>query len=299
MKKWLLRISLGIVLVAGGLGAAYYKNMRDIGFFREPVFETERPRLPPLSQPAILVFSKTNSFIHKEAIPAAKAEIQRLAKVNGWTVYLTDSGAIHNSEDLSKFAAIIWNNVTGDVLTEPQRSAFQRYIEQGGGFVALHGAGDGSVGETWSWYTDNLIGAKFIGHPMKQQFQVATVIMEDRSDPISASVEEKWSRADEWYSFSGSPRDKGFHILGTLDESTYAPDGLWGKSLRMGKDHPIIWKRCVGRGRAFYSAIGHTASSYQEPEYQTVLSHAIAWAAGLEGSPCTAADSSHEAESKP
>jgi type 1 glutamine amidotransferase len=134
---------------------------------------------------------------------------------------------------------------------------------------------------------------------MKQQFQAATVIMEDRSDPISASVEEKWSRADEWYSFSGSPREKGFHILGTLDESTYAPDGLWGKSLRMGKDHPIIWKRCVGRGRAFYSAIGHTASSYQEPEYQAVLTHAIAWAAGLEGSPCTAADSSHEADSKP
>jgi uncharacterized protein len=299
MKKWLLRISLGIILVAGSLGAIYYQNMRDIGFFREPVFETERPRLPPLQHPAILVFSKTNSFIHKDAIPAAKTEIQRLAKVNGWTVYLTDSGAIHNPEDLSKFAAIIWNNVTGDVLTEPQRSAFQRYIELGGGFVALHGAGDGSVGETWSWYTDNLIGAKFIGHPMKQQFQVATVIMEDRTDPISASVEEKWSRSDEWYSFSGSPREKGFHILATLDESTYSPDGLWGKSLRMGKDHPIIWKRCVGRGRVFYSAIGHTAGSYQEPEYQAVLSHAIAWAAGLEGTSCTAADSAHEVESKP
>jgi type 1 glutamine amidotransferase len=48
----------------------------------------------------------------------------------------------------------------------------------------------------------------------------------------------------------------------------------------MGADHPIVWKRYVGRGRAFYSALGHTASSYQEPPHLKMLEGAIAWAAG-------------------
>ncbi|HSB96650.1 MAG TPA: ThuA domain-containing protein [Spongiibacteraceae bacterium] len=299
MKKWLLRIFLGLVVIALGIGAFYYKTMRDIGFFRDPVFETERPTVPALTQPAILVFSKTNSFIHKEAIPAAKVELQQLAKKNGWSVYLTDSGAIHNAEDLAKFKTVIWNNVTGDVLTESQRTAFQNYIEQGGGFVALHGAGDGSIGKNWPWYTDKLIGAEFIGHPMKQQFQVATVHVEDRSDPITDGLDENWSRTDEWYSFASSPRSKGFHILATLDENSYSPEGLWGKSVRMGADHPIIWKHCVGRGRVFYSAMGHTASSYEEPKYQAVLTHAIAWAIGQEGPDCVSMQLKPEAENKP
>jgi uncharacterized protein len=293
MKKWLLRILFGLVAIAICSAAVMYKNMRDMGFFRDPVFETERPAVPLLTQPAILVFSKTNSFIHKEAIPAAKAELQKLAEKNAWSIYFTDSGAIHNVEDLGKFNAIIWNNVTGDVLTAAQRTAFQHYIEQGGGFIALHGAGDGSIGKNWAWYTDQLIGVEFIGHPMKQQFQIASVRVEDRHDPITKHLAANWPRTDEWYSFAASPRKNGFHILATLDENTYSPEGLWGKSVRMGADHPIIWKHCVGRGRVFYSAMGHTASAYEEPEYQTLLEHAIAWAAGLEGAPCA------QAESKP
>jgi uncharacterized protein len=286
MKKWLLRVLLGLVVIATGFAAFIYKNMREVGFFRAPVYETERPVLPTLTQPAIMVFSKTNEFIHQEAIPAAKAELQKLAVKNGWSIYFTDSGAVHNTEDLAKFKAIIWNNVTGNVLTESQRTAFQHYLEQGGGFVALHGAGDGSVGRSWPWYTETVIGAEFIGHPQRPQFQLATVQVENRNDPIAAHLKEKWSRTDEWYAFAESPRNKGFHIIATLDESSYYPE-TFGKSIRMGADHPIIWKHCVARGRVFYSAIGHTAGSYEEPEYQVVLEHAIAWAAGLEGAACT------------
>lgn len=298
MKKWLLRILLCLVAIAIGIGAHVYKSLRELGFLHSPVFETQHPALPALPEPAILVFSKTNSYIHTEAIPAAKAELQRLADKNGWSIYFTDNGAIHTAQDLAKFKAIIWNNVTGDVLTEGQRSAFQHYIEQGGGFVALHGAGDGSAGKNWPWYADKVIGVEFIGHPMHPQFQIATVLIEDRHDPVAAHLEEKWSRTDEWYAFDKSPRNKGFHIIATLDEDTYSPE-IFGKSIRMGADHPIIWKHCLGLGRVFYSAMGHTATTYQEPPYQALLERAIAWAAGLEGSPCSAAEGNSELDSSP
>jgi len=51
----------------------------------------------------------------------------------------------------------------------------------------------------------------------------------------------------------------------------------------MGADHPVIWKHLVGKGRVFYSALGHSASAYQEPLHMKELEGAIAWAAGLSG----------------
>jgi type 1 glutamine amidotransferase len=284
MKKWLLRILLGVASAAVICGALYYKIMRDLGFYRTPVYETVSPTLPALPKPAILLFSKTNGYIHKEAIPAAKTLMQQLANKRGWSLFLIDNSAINNPADLAKFDAVIWNNVSGDVLSNEQRSALQHYIENGGGFVGLHGAG-GDPQYTWSWYPTQLLKAQFIGHPLHPQFQRATIRIEDNSDPIVQGLGATWQREDEWYSFARSPRGTGVHVLATLDESSYRPE-IFGKSIRMGADHPIIWKHCLENGRVFYSALGHTAGSYREPNYQSVLEHAIAWSAGLEGSQC-------------
>jgi uncharacterized protein len=96
----------------------------------------------------------------------------------------------------------------------------------------------------------------------------------------------EWSRVDEWYSFETSPRAKGVKVLATLDERTYRPKMLW-MNIAMGADHPIIWKHCVGKGRAFYSALGHSATTYQEPLHLKELEGGMAWAAGLEGAMCS------------
>jgi type 1 glutamine amidotransferase len=45
---------------------------------------------------------------------------------------------------------------------------------------------------------------------------------------------------------------------------------LW-KDIAVGADHPIIWNHCVGTGRAFYSALGHAASTYREPLHMAEL----------------------------
>ena len=286
LKTWSLRLVL-VALVLAALAVAYgYYQYRAAGFGRTPVYETEAPVLPELKHPAVLVFSKTGSFIHKEAIPAAEALLQELGDKNGWSIYVTENGAIHNPQDLAKFDAIIWNNVTGDVLTAPQQQAMIDYIQAGGGWVGLHGTGDSS--SSWDWLNDTLIGARFNNHPYPEQFQQATLHIENRSDPIVSHLDPQWVRVDEWYSFTESPRHKGIQILATLDESTYSPD-FRGKDISMGEDHPIIWKHCVGQGRALYSAPGHTAESYKEPGYVTLLERAVAWSAGLEGNECGSA----------
>jgi type 1 glutamine amidotransferase len=285
MKKWLVRIAIVLVVCAAIGGGTYYKQMRDMGFFRTPVYETVRPEIPALQRPAVLVFSKTNGFIHKDAIPVAKEMLKGLAAGEHWNIYLTGSGAVHNKEDLAKFDVIVWNNVSGDVLTTDQRAALQHYIEDGGGFVGLHATG-GDPHYEWPWYPQTLLKAQFIGHPMHPQYQMATIRIEDRQDPIVQGLGESWSREDEWYSFEKSPRDAGVHVLATLDENSYSPE-FFGKSLRMGADHPIIWKHCVNNGRVFYSALGHTADTYQDEKYKALVARAVAWAGGREGTRCS------------
>ena len=292
MKKIVKRTLLGIlaavtlliIIAAIFIGPSIYRAT--VGLHR---YETAAPALPDgLKDTAVLIFSKTNGFRHEEAIPAGIAALSKIAEGHGWSVFATENAAVFNPEQLKRFKAVVWNNASGDVLTETQRDAFKSYLESGGGFVGIHAAGDNSH-HAWAWYQDALIGAHFIGHTLNPQFPQATVHIEDHTNPATKGLPDSWTRNDEWYSFDASPRAKGYHVLATLDETTYQPamnfPVIGATDLRMG-DHPIVWLHCVGNGRAFYSAMGHQASAYAEPEYLHVLDGAVAWAAGLEGTKC-------------
>lgn len=244
---------------------------------KPPVLPKELPR------PAILVFSKSNGFRDDPSVNAAAAALKAMGEHNHWSMAFTDNAAVFNAADLKRFDAVVWNNVSGDVLTNAQRQDFKSYIENGGGFAAVHGSG-GDFYYDWDWYADTLIGARFLSHPMSPQFQAAKLKVDDRSDPIVKGLPADWTMTDEWYSFKSDPRGKGAHVLVTLDESTYSP--MTGKvDIRMG-DHPIAWTQCIGNGRSFYSAIGHRPEGYTEPNTNKLLEQGVAWAAGLGQSSC-------------
>lgn len=255
-------------------------------------YDHEPPALPALREPAVLVFSKTNGYRDDPQIVAANAAIEKLVRARGWSVYTTENAAVFNPTDLARFKAVVWNSVSGDVLTAGQRTAFRSWLEKGGGFVGLHGSG-GDPSYAWSWYVDSLIGAQFIGHTFGPQFQRATLIVEDRDHPATRKLPVQWVRTDEWYSFASNPRQKGYRVLVSIDESSYSPlmkilPFTDPKNIAMGTDHPMVWTHCVGSGRAFYSALGHEASSYSEKLHLGMIDGAIGWAAGAEPSPCDA-----------
>ena len=249
------------------------------------VYETTPPALPAeIGRPAILVFSKTNGFRHEEAIPAAKALFAGVAKDKGWGYFQTENGAVFSPEILARFDAVVFNNTSGDVFTAAQRAAFQAFLEQGGGYVGLHAAGDNSH-SAWDWYMKALIGATFTQHTMDPQFQQAKVAVEDKAHPATAGLPASWQRTEEWYSFDKSPRGGGANILITVDEKTYNPVGMFGKDLAMG-DHPAAWSRCIGKGRVFYTIFGHRAEAFAEPETKALLANALGWATRQQGSQC-------------
>lgn len=273
---------IGLALASSGCGALG-------SLFPSSETDTEPAELPTeMARPAFLVFSKSNGFRHEEAIPAGIERFKAIAAARGYGVYFTENGAVHNAEQLARFDAVVWHNTSGSVLDEAQQEALVAYLEGGGGFVGLHGTG-GDPSYDWQWYVDELIGAQFIGHTMGPQFQDGTLVVEDRTHPATRNLPASFTHNEEWYSFDRNVRDRDeFHVLVSVDESSYTPELhlLWmDEDLRMG-DHPMVWTRCIGKGRIFFSALGHQADAYSSEEGAALLDGAVSWATREEGEGC-------------
>lgn len=253
-------------------------------------YDDDRPSFKlAKGKPRVLLFEKMTGFRDTPSVLAAKAAFTEMAKRNGWALAVTDKGGAMHPSILKQFDVVIWNNVSGDVLTLTQRKAFRAFIENGGGFVGIHGSAGDPV-YFWDWYPDTLIGARFIGHPSDPQFQDAQVAIEPSPSGIGSDLAPGWTMNDEWYSFARSARLNGGQVVATLNEDSYKPgiNRFGSTPLAMGKDHPIAWTRCVGKGRSFYSAIGHRPETYSDERHQKLLEQAIAWAAKPNSAACSA-----------
>jgi len=162
----------------------------------------------------VLVFTKTRGFRH-DAIPAATAAFKKLAKENKWKIEFSEDSTIFTKQKLAKINVLVFLLTTGDILNEEQQQAFQKFIQSGGGFVAVHTGTDTEY--KWPWYGE-LVGAYFIGHPPTQQ---ANLIIEDRTHPSTKHMKKDtvlWK--DEFYSFNKNPR-QNVKVLINLDESSF------------------------------------------------------------------------------
>jgi len=250
---------------------------RDPRNWPAPVMDTVVPPLPKLRRGAVLILSKTNGFRDPEQIDAARQVLTDLVRTQGRDLFETENAAVMNPRDLAKFSTVVFNSTSGNIFDDGQRAAFKDWVERGGGVVLLHGA-SGDPSYDWRWWPDVLIGAQFIGHTGRpKQFQAATIDVIDRRHPAMQNLPAQWVRTEEWYSFDRVPSGHGTRILATVDETTYAP---FPERVRMGKPHPVIWSRCIGKGRMIFSSLGHKAETYAEPLHRVLIGDAIRWASG-------------------
>ena len=219
----------------------------------------------------VLVFSKTAGFRH-DSIPDGIAMIQQLGAGNHFAVDASEDATVFSDANLANYKVVVFLNTTGDILAPDQKSAFQRYIQNSGGFVGIHSASD--TEHSWSWY-GGLVGAFFLSHPAVQP---ATIKVEDTAHPSTSFLGTTWQRTDEWYNFVTNPRGT-VHVLATLDESTYTGG-------TMGADHPIGWCQVYNGGRSWYTAGGHTKEAYAESLYQQHVLGGIQYAAGTVAANC-------------
>ncbi|GAB3265477.1 hypothetical protein GCM10027347_33220 [Larkinella harenae] len=215
----------------------------------------------------VLVFSKTKGWKHT-SIPFGITAIQKLGKENNFLVDTTKDAAWFTDENLKKYATVIFNNTTGNILNGEQQAAFERYIQAGGGYVGIHAAADTEY--DWPWY-GKLMGAHFASHPHNPNVRKATVEVTNKRHASTALLPDRWERTDEWYNYRSFYT--GIKTLTYLDENSY-------EGGTNGANHPISWYHEFDGGRAFYTGHGHTDESFSEPLFLQHLLGGIKYAIG-------------------
>ena len=233
----------------------------------------ERPAEREAERPRVLVFTRTAGYRHASIADGAAA-LRQLGAARGFSVDTTGSAGRFTDAGLAPYAAVVFLNTSGDVLGADAEAAFERYVRAGGGYVGVHAASDTEY--EWPFY-EALVGAYFASHPAVQPAAVDVV---DRAHASTRDLPARWERTDEWYTFRAAPEH--VRVLATLDERTYE-GGTVGS-------HPVAWCHERLGGRAWYTAMGHTAESYAEPLFRAHLAGGVLWAAGLAPGDCAAAE---------
>ncbi|MFI6876375.1 ThuA domain-containing protein [Streptomyces sp. NPDC050400] len=213
----------------------------------------------------ILLYTRTADYRH-DSIPHAVAT---LSAVPGFAVRHTEDPDVFATAVGRRPDAVVFLSTSGDVLTPAGRERLAAYVDGGGGFAGVHAAACTEYG--WPYYGE-LLAARFDRHPA---YQPGRLTVTDHDHPATRHLGGAWEFTDEWYDFRSDPRasDPATRVLACADESSY-------EGAATGGGHPLVWCRAQGAGRVFYTALGHAASAYDDPDFRAHLTGGIQWAAG-------------------
>jgi uncharacterized protein len=169
---------------------------------------------------------------------------------------------------LKNYDVIIFANTTGD-LPLPDKDAFMQWIKDGGAFVGMHSASD-----TFHGYRPfiDMIGGEFKTHGAQV---VVNMLNEDPKHPATKHLGASWNlqgKKEEIYEFK-SYEEKSVHALLMLAKHPQRDEA--GR-------FPVAWSKMYGKGRVFYTSLGHNEYVWEMPEYQQHILGGIKWATGLE-----------------
>lgn len=228
----------------------------------------------------VVYFSQTEGYRHGEGIAAvlevlrnaaakedAAFELEECTDCSQWTPeYLArfDAMVSYGSGELSKVKP---------PLAEENKKALIEFVRGGKGFVAIHSASWMCPQSKWPEY-DEMIGGVFVSHPWHQKVRM---IVEDSKHPATAHLGESFEVHDEIYAFKPWSREKT-HVLISLDNASV--DAKKGEKVRPDLDFGIAWCHPFGKGRVFYTALGHGKNVWAEERFQKHLLNGLLWAMG-------------------
>ena len=181
---------------------------------------------------------------------------------------MTFAGADLSRERLKQYEAVVFYT-TGELpISAEQKAAFLDFIKGGKGFVGIHSATDTFY--KWPEYGE-MIGGYFDKHPWHQE---VTIKVEAPKHPATRHLGASFKLADEIYQFKDFSRAR-VNVLLSLD--TGSVDLNRPGVHRADRDFALAWWRNYGRGRVFYTALGHRAEVWQDVRYQQHLLGALRW----------------------
>jgi len=268
-RAWVLALNAGVILL---MGAA-----------------------PPAQpQKRVLAWADVRNGYQHDSISHALVTIERLGRESGSydTVIRTDSqlvtkrpitfpagtgiasGEQFNARNLNDFDAIFFFGVREIDLSAEQRADLLSFVKDDGkGFVAAHSAATAFF--SWPEFGE-MLGGRFDEHPWG--IADGTVVVDAPTFPAMRHFPARVVLHDELYQLKDFTRDK-IHVLAHLDPSMLD----LGRPLvhRRDGDFPVAWAKTYGKGRVFYSILGHDAADWDNPLLQRMYVEAIRWALGL------------------
>jgi uncharacterized protein len=187
-----------------------------------------------------------------------------LLKERGFEVNIRDNLDVYLEPTLKDYD-VITQVVTMSTLTNEQEKGLLSAIESGVGFAGWHGGmGDSFRNNTTYQF---MVGGQWVAHP--GNIIDYTVNITKHDDPIVAGLNDFKMNSEQYYMHV----DPSNEVLAT---TTFTGEHTpWVAGTVM----PVVWKRVWGKGRVFYSALGHVAKDFDVPEAKEITLRGIHWAA--------------------
>jgi type 1 glutamine amidotransferase len=233
---------------------------------------------PAPAKKKVLVFSMTIGFVHP-SIPTGHKVLKEIGEKSGaFEAVVSDDLSNFNPDKIKDFDAIIFCNTTSThdndlPFSDEQKKAFIDFVKNGKAFIGIHSATDTFY--KWDEYGD-MIGAHFDGHPWTSDVTVGYKV--EKRNAITEMWPDHFSLTEETYQM-GPPYDRSkLNVLISIDvdKADMKRPGI----KRTDKDFAVSWIKPYGKGRVFYTSLGHNDTVWNDPKYQAHLLAGIEWAMG-------------------
>jgi hypothetical protein len=239
----------------------------------------------PAPKRHVLFFSKSAGFEHsvikvKDGQPSyADKVLTELGAKYNIEFTCTKDGSVFTPEGLAKFDAVMFYT-TGDLTTpghdgtppmpKDGKETLMNYVKSGKGFIGSHCATDTfhSHGAQVDPYID-MIGGEFLSHGAQQKSKISCC---DADFPGCSACKDGFEMHEEWYSLKNIAKD--LHVL--LAQGTTGMNG-W---MYQRPAYPETWAKAYGKGRVFYTSMGHREDVWTNAVFQSVLIGGIKFACG-------------------
>jgi uncharacterized protein len=271
---------------------------------------TLRGQTPPRKR--LLFLTHAALYKHSSLAPA-EAAVTEYGKSGGFDVttlegYKQDSARLDLSfltpEYLAQFDGLMLMTNGNLPLTEPQKRAIVDYVRNGKALVGVHCASltlydYPEFGEVLGgYYRRSIVPTAMVGQ------KIGVLKVEDPSHPATRMIGSSWPVAEEFYQFGTAVWDASkpteqisqvgrlhipmafsrdrVHVLLSLDTDKTDISDL-GPEVVKGGDYPQAWSRTFGKGRSFYTSLGHRDDIWStDATFRAHVTGGIRWALGIE-----------------
>ena len=211
---------------------------------------------------------------YKADLENYNAELPKIKAASAdWDTQMKNNLAKLSPENLKNYDAVIFANTTGD-LPLPDKQGFIDWVNAGHGFIAMHSGSDTFHG--FRPYID-MLGGEFQTHGAQE---VVECLNADPKHPATKHFNTSFDiggKKEEMYIIKSYDPTK-VHELLVLDKHP---------NTKAAGHYAVSWCKDFGKGKVFYTSLGHNEYVWQMDAYQKHILGGIKWALGLEAGDAT------------